>query len=238
MQINNMLLSKYIGFFEKEVEQWKLDLGAVYDVVQLIGDVQKTWSFLENLFIQSEEVKKDLPNESLKFITIDKNMKIIMDKGNKIKNVLRFCTQANIFKELDQIDKELKVCEQALNDFLDGKRRSFPRFYFVSQAGLLDILSNGNSPEKINKHMSKIFQAVDTLELEADGERPKAKTMISAVGKEKLDLTKPMKLLGKVESYLADLINAMRSTLNDITRQSVQSSVQMKREEWLLRDPA
>jgi dynein heavy chain len=121
---------------------------------------------------------------------------------------------------------------------LDGKRRSFPRFYFVSQAGLLDILSNGNSPEKINKHMSKIFQAVDTLELEADGERPKAKTMISAVGKEKLDLTKPMKMLGKVESYLADLINAMRSTLNDITRQSVQCSAQMKRDEWLLRDPA
>lgn len=111
MQINNMLLSKYIGFFEKEVEQWKLDLGAVYDVVQLIGDVQKTWSFLENLFIQSEEVKKDLPKESEQFIHIDKNMKTIMEQGNKIKNVLQFCTQPDIFKKLDQIDKELKVCE-------------------------------------------------------------------------------------------------------------------------------
>jgi hypothetical protein len=42
--------------------------------------------------------------------------------------------------------------------------------------------------------------------------------MISCVGIEKLDLTKPMKMVGKVESYLADLISAMRSTLNDITR--------------------
>jgi dynein heavy chain len=97
---------------------------------------------------------------------------------------------------------------------LDGKRRSFPRFYFVSQADLLDILSNGNSPEKINKHMSKIFQAVDHMELEPDGERPKAKAMISGVGKEKVDFTAPMKLQGKVENYLADLINLMRSTLN------------------------
>lgn len=59
-----MLLSKYIGYFEKAVEKWKSDLGSVYDVIQCLIDVQKTWSFLENLFIGSEEVKKELPNES------------------------------------------------------------------------------------------------------------------------------------------------------------------------------
>lgn len=31
--VNNMLLSKYVGYFEKTVEVWKLDLGAIYDVV-------------------------------------------------------------------------------------------------------------------------------------------------------------------------------------------------------------
>lgn len=51
LQINNMLLSKFVKFFEKQVETWKQDLGAVYDVVQLLSEVQKTWSFLENLFI-------------------------------------------------------------------------------------------------------------------------------------------------------------------------------------------
>lgn len=51
---------------------------------------------------------------------------------------------------------------------------------------------------------------MDNLELEPDGERPKAKTMISCVGVERLDLTKPMKMVGKVESYLADLIQCMR----------------------------
>jgi len=51
----------------------------------------------------------------------------------------------------------LKICEKALNDFLDGKRKAFPRFYFVSVNDLLDILSNGNHPEKINRHSPKIF---------------------------------------------------------------------------------
>lgn len=39
LQINNMLLSKFVKFFEKEVEKWKKDLGAVYDVVQCLSDV-------------------------------------------------------------------------------------------------------------------------------------------------------------------------------------------------------
>jgi len=41
-----MLLSKFVAFFEKQFEQWKQDLGSIYDVVQLLSDVQKTWSFL------------------------------------------------------------------------------------------------------------------------------------------------------------------------------------------------
>jgi dynein heavy chain len=31
---------------------------------------------------------------------------------------------------------------------MESKRRAFPRFYFVSTADLLDILSNGNNPHK------------------------------------------------------------------------------------------
>ena len=62
-----------------------------------------------------------------------------------------------MLKKLEKIEKKLKVCEKALNEFLDGKRRAFPRFYFVSVNDLLDILSNGNNPTKINRHMPKIY---------------------------------------------------------------------------------
>ncbi len=41
---------------------------------------------------------------------------------------------------------------------MESKRRAFPRFYFVSTADLLDILSNGNSPVRVMMHMSKCFQ--------------------------------------------------------------------------------
>lgn len=160
MQTNNMQLSKYAKFFEKEIEKWKQDLGSVYDVTTLLLEVQKTWSFLENLFIGSDEVKKELPKESEQFVEIDRDMKEIMAQGCEIKNSMKFCTIPGMLKRLEKIQADLKVCEKALNDFLNNKRVAFPRFYFCSVNDLLDILSNGNNPKKINKHMSKIFQAI------------------------------------------------------------------------------
>lgn len=37
LNINTMLLSKYVAYFEKEVEKWKSDLGNIYDVIQLLS---------------------------------------------------------------------------------------------------------------------------------------------------------------------------------------------------------
>jgi dynein heavy chain len=83
--------------------------------------------------------------------------------GEHKKIALTFCTQDNIMHRLEEVQKQLTLCEKALNDFMDSKRRAFPRFYFVSPADLLDILSNGNNPKKIMVHMPKIFQAIETL---------------------------------------------------------------------------
>ena len=241
LEVNNMLLSKYVAFFETEVETWKQDLGSIYDVIQLLIDVQKSWSFLENLFIHSEEVQKELPNESEKFVGIDESMKEIMANGCEIKNILKFCTQEGMIKNLEVIESNLKICEKALNEFLDGKRRAFPRFYFVSVADLLDVLSNGNNPHNVNKHMPKIFQAIDHLELEGggDGNRPTAKGFKTCVGSEDIVTFKnPLNLVGKVEVYLQDVIESMRETLKNNAVTSLEFNKTNSREDWIKRDAA
>lgn len=143
-----------------------------------------------------------------------------------------------MYKKLDKIQGELKVCEKALNEYLDSKRKAFPRFYFVSVNDLLDILSNGNSPMKVNKHSPKIFQAVEFFNMEEGGDRPSVIGMKSGVGVENVKLNSPLKLVGKVENYLQDIIDAIVNTLRSIATKSFVAQASLDREKWLKQDPA
>ena len=60
-------------------------------------------------------------------------------------NVVKATNKDGLFDALDDIQGRLSLCEKALAEYLDTKRLAFPRFYFVSSADLLDILSNGTS---------------------------------------------------------------------------------------------
>ncbi|OMJ82808.1 hypothetical protein SteCoe_16405 [Stentor coeruleus] len=239
VQVQNMFASRYLQHFEKEVVDWQKALSSISDNTTLLSEVERSWSFLENLFIGSEEVKKELPTESERFIEIDKEVKNIIKNGNDINIVKIFCNQPDIGKTLEKVQSQLAACERALNEFLNRKREAFPRFYFVSTMDLLDILSNGNNPTRIMRHMSKVFLAVQELKLlENPGERPSATEMISCVGTETVKLHQPLKLVGKVEVYLADMIEAMRECLKLIVESSLKRFAESKREDWLRVDPS
>jgi dynein heavy chain len=86
--------------------------------------------------------------------------------------------------------------------------------------------------------MPKIISAMETLELLEEGVRPFAKGMHACVGKEYVDFTSELKLLGKVEIYLQDVINTMRSSLKDISMKSLKKFSEIDKESWLIQDPA
>jgi dynein heavy chain len=78
---NAMTTSRYLSTFETEVTYWIKALANVQEIVGMVSEVQRTWTFLENLFIHSDEVKKELPKESEKFIGIDKQVRDIFTEG-------------------------------------------------------------------------------------------------------------------------------------------------------------
>lgn len=76
---------------------------------------------------------------------------MLTDKMTMTPNVVQATNQEGLLKTLDDLQKQLILCEKALAEYLETKRLSFPRFYFVSSADLLDVLSNGNQPELVAK---------------------------------------------------------------------------------------
>lgn len=86
--------------------------------------------------------------------------------------------------------------------------------------------------------MPKIISAMETLELLEEGVRPFAKGMHACVGKEYVEFTTELKLMGKVEIYLQDVIDTMRGSLKDISMKSLKKFAEIDKESWLVQDPA
>lgn len=73
----------------------------------------------------------------------------MMDEMKLTPNVVEATNKHGLSQKLEVLQKELTLCEKALAQYLETKRLTFPRFYFVSSADLLDILSNGNQPKTV-----------------------------------------------------------------------------------------
>ena len=55
--------------------------------------------------------------------------------------------------------------QKALGDYLELERNSFARFYFVGDENLLEIIGNSKTPQKIQRHLTKMFAGVNSLEI-------------------------------------------------------------------------
>jgi hypothetical protein len=76
--------------------------------------------------------------------------KELVNEVGKTTKVLEITGMSLVYERLETMQQQLILCEKALAEYLETKRLAFPRFYFVSSADLLDILSNGNSPTAVS----------------------------------------------------------------------------------------
>lgn len=64
-------------------------------------------------------------------------------------NVVLAASQPSVLDNLNMLLANLQKCEKALSSYLDTKKIIFPRFYFLSNNDLMDILSNSMLPELV-----------------------------------------------------------------------------------------
>lgn len=69
------MTSKYIAHFLEEVSGWVKKLSTTDTVLTIWLEVQRTWSHLESIFIGSEDIRAQLPEDSKRFDEIDADFK-------------------------------------------------------------------------------------------------------------------------------------------------------------------
>jgi dynein heavy chain len=118
--------------------------------------VQSVWLYLEPVF-SSEDIMKQMPVEGTKFREVDRAWKNLMNKVNTNTAALEVIKLDDLGQTLRDANSKLEQVQKGLNDYLESKRGLFPRFYFLSNEELLEILSETKEPTKVQAHLKKCF---------------------------------------------------------------------------------
>ena len=260
-------MGKFVDFFRAKALMWQENLSAVETVLKLLLVCQRGWTSLEAIFLASADIRAQLPDDTKRFESIDSEFKELMKDVNVRTGVIDCCQTDGREQSLSSMVKQLEKCQKALNEYLDMKKNVFPRFYFVSNSALLDILSNGNNPPKIMPHLGSIYDGIGSLEFvdphndpdmqeelakaaesNSNGDAPtisllpeKASAMNAKDG-EAVQFGLMFSMKGAVEHWLNKLTVCMQNTLRTVTEGSLKEAsnwdIDNPREEWVFHYPS
>ena len=68
-----------------------------------------------------------------------------------------------LLEQLNDMNLRLEEIQKSLDMYLETKRQIFPRFYFISNDDLLEILGQSKNPLEIQVHLKKCFDNIKSL---------------------------------------------------------------------------
>jgi len=231
MKLQTLSSSRFVGYFQKQVREWEILLSQVGDLVTVWLQVQLKWMYLESIFIGSEDIKMQLPEEAAMFKGIDEKWNRLMQETRKNTLVIAAAKSSDRITTLQHLATTLDKCQRSLSDYLETKRIAFPRFFFISDDELLSILGSGD-PHAVQQHMIKLFDNCESLIFKNQRGSTVATGMISSE-KESFDFRTPTAAEGPVEEWMSSIEKEMQKTLYQIMKEAVISYPKHARTDWI-----
>jgi dynein heavy chain len=255
MELQSMIgMGKFVEFFKKEVSEWQKTLGNVEETLKVWNIVMKAWASLESIFLESADIRNQLPDDTKRFEGIDESFKDLQAACTAEPNVAKACASDGRTEALKSMQADLELCQKALNDYLDRKKKEYPRFYFVSTRALLDILSNGNNPPRIMRNLTDCYGGIKTMVFkpadpsvegykEGDINKNRAIAMIAIDG-ERVEMPEEFEIKGEVQVWLNAFTQHMKLTVCKTLEHAIGTATDWRdpeakpRQAWLFDYPA
>ena len=186
-----IMSSRFVKGIRSEVEKVEGQLSLFSETLDEWLSVQKNWMYLESIF-SAPDIQRQLPTEAKQFFAVDKQFRDIMRKTRENDNALRAGTTPGYLESFKNANDALDRIQKNLEDYLETKRMAFPRFYFLSNDELLEILAQTKNVQAVQPHMSKCFDGIKSLDFGKDPKSVDIFAMFSGEG-ERVGLGKNLK---------------------------------------------
>jgi dynein heavy chain, axonemal len=225
--------SPFAKYFLDTIVKWEDQLMKTLDNVDMWLKVQAVWMYLEPVF-SSEDIMKQMPVEGNKFREVDKDWRMLMKQVAEDPSALNVIKIPGLHDIVFNAYAKLEEVQKGLNAYLESKRGLFPRFFFLSDPELLEILSETKDPLKIQPYLKKCFEAIEELEFD---DECKIHAMKSSEG-ERIQYVKiidPVLAKGNVEEWLKPVEEVMIKSVKDVIDKSNLDYTKpgQEREKWV-----
>ncbi|TMS07235.1 Cytoplasmic dynein 2 heavy chain 1 [Larimichthys crocea] len=200
--------SPYYHSFQDKVSLWEVRLSDLDEYLLSLNAIQRRWVYLEPIFGRGA-----LPREEARFKRVDEDFRSIMSDIQRDNRVVSLSSRAGIRNSLVTILDQLQRCQKSLNEFLEEKRSAFPRFYFIGDDDLLEILGQATNPTVIQSHLKKLFAGIHSVRFDEQCQHIVA--MCSLEG-EIVPLRNLIRISSLVEEWLSELSVEMKETLKHL----------------------
>lgn len=139
------------------------------------------------------------------------------------------CADKILLESLKECLLILETVQKSLSDYLETKRMIFPRFFFLSDDELLEIIIQSKHVQAIQPYLKKCFENMSELRFEHDLRI----TRMYSAEYEEVTLRPSIYPEGNVENWLGQVEDTMRNTLRELISEALEMVETTSRKQWM-----
>ncbi|KAI3379827.1 hypothetical protein SNEBB_009342 [Seison nebaliae] len=227
MMLSTIKSSIYSSIIIQQIDDWIRRL-------QLFSQTTNEWIRCQRRFLDlhpifsASDIQRQLSAETKQFNLVEKNWKDTMRLVREDSNAIVVSGKVGLFEIFEQNNSLMDKIEKSLEEYLEHKRQIFPRFYFLSNNELIQLISKvKDDPTLINNFLLNCFSDVQSLLFHSESLMTNIITGMQSAEGEILNFSRPIRLSHFVEQWMSQIESSMVENLRRLIYDSSKHSIRL-----------